>query len=194
MGSSTRLSCLPLLTLLFASPALAAEVELWQGLRSGMTREQVEKVVEQPFIKCGKHLQGYYCKTAPYLPFGGVKAALTAMYSEGKLEWVVINHTISRSCRHIRLDLNLPLDKRRKQNELFEACNNETEALVQPIRKQVETALRTKYGPPDEISESDMLYWYQKGRTIVLWDSGETPVDDGYVSVSYHVDDTYGSL
>ena len=192
MGSSTRLSCLPLLTLLLTAPASAAEVELWQGLWSGMTREQVEKVVDQQFIKCDKHFQKYYCETEPYLPFGGAKAALVAMYANGKLEWVVIRYKVNRSCRHLVPDVNLTSSKRQK--ELFRSCMKKTVALVQPIRKQVEIALRTKYGPPDETSESDISYWYQKGRTIAFWYSDETPIDFGYVSVSYSVHDTYGTL
>ena len=187
--SSMKRFLLPLLPFLICTPASAAEVELWQGLWSGMTKGQVEKRLKVPYVKCESEGTRLYCDSSRRLTLGDEKAVLRNMFDKGRLSAVSLVVSIRIDCKS-----NDEPGRTREQivadARAYIKCLETYEAKDKQQLEVILAALRAKYGEPTSKSKlTNLPEWSIKGIRIALsW------INTGNYAVSYRKDDTYGSL
>ena len=180
---------LALLPLLISGPVAAAEVELWQGLWSGMTKAQVEQRIKAPYEKCETDLNRLYCDSSRRLTLGDNKAGLRTVFVKGKLTAVNVSVRVNKNCKVIE-DSGRSREQIVADAQAYMQCLKPYEDKDQQQLAIVITALKAKYGEPSRREKlTNLPEWSIKGTKIAVF----YPIT-GFYGVSYIKDETYGSL
>jgi hypothetical protein len=180
---------LPLLPFLICSPASAAEVELWQGVWSGMTKAQVAQRTGMPFIKCEASGPRTFCDTRAYLPLGTKIAPQRGVFDNGKLFSISIGMQIKHGCTPDNL-LSMPPEKVKAIAPSMSACMKRQDTEDNNQMREIVSALIQKYGQPTTRGQYiNQHEWSIRGTKISIM----FPLT-GWYAVIYQKDTTYGSL
>ena len=102
ISTRTMLKPVSLLSVFFiitASPVQAAEMELWKGLWSGMSKAQVEARLPSAQFSCRLYLGSEICTTkSPYLTLQNESFLLQAYYEKARLRVVTLNLVDDNGC------------------------------------------------------------------------------------------------
>ena len=164
---------LALLPLLISGPVAAAEVELWQGLWSGMTKAQVEQRLNQKFTICRPFKQHLTCDTKPYLNLGGYPFMVRTDFINGKLDSVILNYTRKTGCWST-FDSSgkprLPPFPGSEESKKADSCSSIYKERVASLFNETQSALTGKYGKPDAYEPSLRgPIWNLRGKKILLF-------------------------
>ena len=187
---------LGLVMMLNQLPMIAAEVELWQGFRFGMSKQQVQATLKEPIIKCeqGARQGLLLCVTKSYLPLGNKKASARTIYENNRLSKVFLRVEVENYCKFDIKESRkqLGIKNRTPEEILADAksyfdCLNPYEADNQIQIRAISESLTQKYGQSTGTPGSRT--WKAKGTIIEL-----KYLITGIYFVSYAKDATYGSL
>jgi len=183
---------LAIVTSLITAPVSAAEIELWQGLWSGMTKAQAEQKLKVPYTNCEQESGRVRCNSSIKPPLGDSKAKLSNVFTNGKLTHVVllVRETNPCSTDFTRPGIESTPELRVENVMAYKKCLKPYEAKDQEQLKIIIASLKAKYGEPTVKQKySNNPEWLIKGRRISL-----NYFATGMYGVSYSKDETYDSL